>query len=409
MSMNIDTVWECMNIASRIAKQIESSDSLVPKNQTGAATPVNDLQELSTTINSVRTTLVPFVTSSKKSKIVAEPAFEINMKGIRDTLNDLHLFFKDLEKEFSVFTWKTQKVKIYQMDFLLKQKLDQFTGLFNVEETKDSKKKEKEKSSNGAVIITDPEGKEMWIKSFGESTIMVPWSSFFNTLEAYLNNNMKEEEDFIKMYLDFAKDDQVSSYEFAVFLKLFGPLRGCCQRLIEALRGGLLAGFVPAVEANLLLEGKKEGTFLVRCSKTQPGSFAVTFVDNVGKVKHCLLYNVPPNGLTLKNPPTVYNSLTEFAQAHVNKLKHPLGNKFTLKNRLPGFDYNGKISEQSLSSTMLQETGSDIPTSPESNQCVVCMDAPFETVFLECGHLACCAKCSEKLKLFQFVEIQLQE
>jgi hypothetical protein len=108
----MDAIWDCMNIASRIAKQIETSDNLVPKNQSTTVTPVADLQELTTTVNSVRTILVPFVTSSKKSKIVADPAFEICIKGIKDTLNDLYQFFKDLEKEFSVYTWKTQKVKV---------------------------------------------------------------------------------------------------------------------------------------------------------------------------------------------------------------------------------------------------------------------------------------------------------
>jgi len=347
--MAMDTIWECMNIASRIAKQIEGSDNLVPKNQVGTATPLQDLQELSSTVNSVRTTLVPFVTSSKKSKIVVDPAFDICIKGIKDTLSDLHQFFKDLEKEFSVYTWKTQKVKVYQMDFILKQKLDQFTVLFNPDEGKEVKDKSKSKSeakpTTGAALIADPDGKEMWTKSFGESTIMVPWNVFFSTLEAQLAVPLKEEEDFVKMFIDYTKTDHVTSYEFGVFLKWFGPLKGSCQRLLDALRTGLLCGFVPAVEANLLLEGKKEGTYLVRCSKTQPGSFAVTFVDNMQKIKHCLLFHVQPNGLTLKNPPTVYNSLTEFADAHTNKLKHPLGNRWTLLKKLPGFAYDGKISE----------------------------------------------------------------
>eukprot|EP01114_Cavostelium_apophysatum_P005432 TRINITY_DN1639_c0_g2_i1.p1 TRINITY_DN1639_c0_g2~~TRINITY_DN1639_c0_g2_i1.p1 ORF type:complete len:415 (-),score=118.10 TRINITY_DN1639_c0_g2_i1:1073-2317(-) len=396
----MDTIWECMNVASRIAKQIENSDALVPRNQVGVVTPMADLQELSTTVNSVRTTLVPFVTSSKKTKVVSEPSFEINIKGIKDTLNDLHQFFKDLEKEFSVYTWKTQKVKVYQLDFSLKQKLDQFTGLFNTDAegspTSSKKKVDKERTTNGASVISDPEGRELWTKSFGESTIMVPWNVFFPTLEAHQMASFKDDEEFIKMFMDFTKDDHISSYEFSIFLKLFGPLKGCCQRMLDALRGGLLCGFVPAVEANLLLEGKKEGTYLVRCSKTQPGSFAVTFVDNMQKVKHCLLYNVHPNGLTLKSPPTVYNSLNEFAEAHGNKLKHPLGNRWTLMKRVNGFQFDGKLMENGT-------TANNQPTSPqaisENSQCVVCMDAPFETVFLECGHLACCQKCSEKLKL----------
>lgn len=383
-----------MNIASRVAKQVEVSDNLVPKNQTGSVTPFADLQELYTTVNSVRTTLVPFVTSSKKSKTIAEPGFDINIRGIKDTLGELHNFFKDLEKEFSAYTWKTQKVKIYQMDFTLKQKLDQFTGLFNIEEPKD-KKVTKERFNNGANLISDPDARDLWIKCFGENTVVVPWTAFCSSFDSIIGPITRDDEEFIKMFLDFTKDDQVSSYEFGVFLKMFGPLKGSCQRLMDSLRGGLLCGFVPAVEANLLLEGKKEGTFLVRCSKTQPGSFAVTFVDNVQKIKHCLLYNVTPNGLTLKNPPTVYNSLTDFAEAHVNKLKHPLGNKWTALKGAHGFQYNEKALEPASSPPM----SPTISPKEDSNQCVVCMDAPFETVFLECGHLACCAKCSEKLKL----------
>jgi len=164
-----------MNIASRVGKQVENTDTLVPKNQAGAVTPVADLQEFSTTINSVRTILVPFVTSSKKSKIVSDAAFEICIKGIKETLNDLYQFFKDLEKEFSVYTWKTQKVKIYQKDFLLKQKLDQFTALFNPEDNRTNNKKP---TSGGANLIADSEGKDMWTKAFGESTVMVPWNVF---------------------------------------------------------------------------------------------------------------------------------------------------------------------------------------------------------------------------------------
>src|SRR5690349_12786616 len=83
--MAMDMIWDAMNIASRISKQIESSDNWVPKHQqqsTGIA-PLADLQELVTTVNSVRTTLVPFVTSSKKSKLASEqPAFEISLYSL---------------------------------------------------------------------------------------------------------------------------------------------------------------------------------------------------------------------------------------------------------------------------------------------------------------------------------------
>lgn len=236
----------------------------------------------------------------------------------------------------------------------------------------------------------------MWIKSFGESNPMVPWEVFLTTLEKYTQTSLQEDKEYIKMFLDFTRDNYVSTYEFNVFLKWFQPLRGACERMLESLRGGLLCGFIPAVEANLLLEGKKEGTFLIRFSKTQPGSFAVTFVDSMQKIKHCLLYSVD-GGVTLKNPPTVYKSLKDFSESHKNKLKHPLGNKWTLKNKVHGFEYDEKLPEGIDNKGNKPAPGGLDPNS--SNVCIVCMDAPFETVFLECGHLACCNDCSQKLKL----------
>jgi len=300
---------------------------------------------------------------------------------------------------------KHKKVKIYQIDFTLKLKLDQFAALFS-EDPKEKKK------NNGSALISDLEGAAMWTKLFGEGTIMVPWSQFLQQAESLLQIPLKQDEEYIKHVLDFCNDDYVSSFEFSVFLKWFSPLRGSFARMLEALKGGLLCGFIPAVEASLLLEGKKEGTYLIRFSKTQPGSFAVTFVDNVGKIKHCLLYAVNPSGLTLKNPPTVYSSLKDFADHHTNKLKHPLGNRWTLKNKLPGFQYSeirdGDKNHATPSSSPHTEHQIDHDPNQKggkgvgldsNNTCVVCMDAPFETVFLECGHLACCQSCSEKLKL----------
>jgi Zinc finger, C3HC4 type (RING finger) len=150
-----------------------------------------------------------------------------------------------------------------------------------------------------------------------------------------------------------------------------------------------------------------------------------------------------PHGLSLKNPPTVrpslrnvfpahpnfdlnadvqvYDSLVSFAAAHANKLKHPLGNRYTLKNKISGFQFGqvgaAAAAEPAGAPAAAGNPGSGTETSgaatndPDgqnpaglmaadgSSVCVVCMDAPFQTVFLECGHLACCVACSDKLKL----------
>lgn len=85
---------------------------------------------------------------------------------------------------------------------------------------------------------------------------------------------------------------------------------------------------MPAMEANALLENKPAGSFLIRFSKTRPGSFAVTFVDSSKQIKHVLLYSAETGyGMTLKSPPTIYESLKQFASAHASKLKYPVVTK----------------------------------------------------------------------------------
>ncbi|PRP86863.1 RING zinc finger-containing protein [Planoprotostelium fungivorum] len=407
-----DLTWESMNLASRVSKQIENADSLVPRHQANAAHPAQDLQELVGTINYVRTALVPFVESSASKAVAPEGAvnyFDICIRGLKDTLNEIFTFMKDLEKEFSVNTWKTTKVKLYKLDFLVKQKLDQFIALFTQPEMADSAKRaaiDGMPSSRGPPqledLIADPEGRSVWIHFFGETVWFVPWADFLTQMENAIGFSMREEEEFIKNTINFTRTNYVSAYEFGVYLKWFGPFSGSFHRLVESIKGGILCGFIPAIEANLLLEGKREGTYLIRCSKTQPGSFAVTFVDHTAKIKHCLLFSVLPYGLTLKNPPTVYPSLRDFLELHLNKLKHPLGNKWTAKMKLPGFAF-GQVNSGPRPPMAMDEPqgapGSPKPDTLESNQCIVCMDAPLETVFLECGHLACCQTCSVKLKL----------
>lgn len=85
---------------------------------------------------------------------------------------------------------------------------------------------------------------------------MVPWNVFFKLLVMQLGASVANEEANIKQFLDFTRNEFVSAYEFNVFLKWFGPFNVCITRMLEAVNGGLVSGFVPALEALMLLEGK---------------------------------------------------------------------------------------------------------------------------------------------------------
>eukprot|EP01113_Clastostelium_recurvatum_P017267 TRINITY_DN2020_c0_g1_i3.p1 TRINITY_DN2020_c0_g1~~TRINITY_DN2020_c0_g1_i3.p1 ORF type:complete len:552 (+),score=125.26 TRINITY_DN2020_c0_g1_i3:279-1934(+) len=250
------------------------------------------------------------------------------------------------------------------------------------------------------------------------------------------------DEEQIRNVIDCTRDDFVTTWEFGVFLKLFGPLSGSSERLLDALRSGILCGFVPGIEANMLLEGKPEGFYIIRFSKTQPGSFAVTFVDHSAQVKHCLLHSVTPGpGLTLRSPPTVFKSLQDFIKGHKAKLRFPITAQERLKSAGVG-DATASIFPSSTPASPAQQrqyplatpwlatpnsnnnnnNGSPVitpgdglsspvssvpitPTSPapprkeDRELCHICMDNRINTVFLECGHLSCCSVCAKPLTL----------
>ncbi|ELR21538.1 zinc finger, C3HC4 type (RING finger) domain containing protein [Acanthamoeba castellanii str. Neff] len=89
----------------------------------------------------------------------------------------------------------------------------------------------------------------------------------------------------------------------------------------------------------------------------------------------------------------------DFAQAHASKLRQPVGTQWSqdasgaqLPSILPSLPEEGAARAQSGFS----ELGAKSEGDPDL--CSVCMDRKIQTVFLECGHLACCKECSKRLR-----------
>jgi hypothetical protein len=371
-------IWPCLNKANEIAQIIETVEDK------HASMIEGDLAELKITINLVRSTLVPFLTSP-----VNDVAFDVCVQGVKHTVDQIRKLMDQLDAVVPTPEWLNRKIALYKLDFLLKQKLDQFSTLFP-----------QDGPSKGANMILDPDAREFWKTSFGEKMLLVPWSTFFHALESKLNTSLTADEAPFKAHLDFTLDGFVTPFEFNTFLEWFGPLKNSHKRLLQPLKAGMLSGFIPAIEANELLKNKPAGTYLIRYSKTHPGSFAVTFVYKRSKIKHCLLHSVPPAGVTLKNPPQVYPSLMDFAQAHASKLRQPVGTQWSqdasgaqLPSMLPSLPEEAGAGR---AQSGFSELGAKSEGDPDL--CSVCMDRKIQTVFLECGHLACCKECSKRLR-----------
>lgn len=267
-----------------------------------------------------------------------------------------------------------------------------------------------------AVKLTDPRARSLWINSFGAQARMVPWPEFLPVLVTASGSRDLIDGDVatLRQVVDFTLDGWVSVYELEVFLLSFAPLVGSVERALDAFRSGILAGYLSSVEANAVLHGREPGSYLIRFSKSNPGSFAVTFVDSKSRIKHCLLYNARPCGVTLKEPPDVFATLGDFVKAHSSRLKKALG-AHVQQQRLralaaaaatPGA--GGSLTtpySQSLSGggVMAGVVGNAysmdaMELEEKERMCVVCMAKPVSTCFIPCGHVCCCQDCSGKLQ-----------
>lgn len=339
--------------------------------------------EILGTINLAKTTLTS-VDDGQLSQFIVEgegPELLCVVNGLLKTLSSLH---DALSLYVNPATnWNSKKIKIFREDYILRQKVDQFIELYSDSLTSDSANNDR--LAAPFLHISDEEGRNFWSRHFGNKSV-VHWDTFATAFEQCQKSEVSlMNDEFFKSIIDFTQDGNISVFEFAVFLKWFGPLDGCCPRMHDTFRSGILCGAVPGVEANMLLEGKPEGYYLIRFSKTQPGAFALTFVDTALQTKHCLLHHsIDPAGFTLKSPPTVYKSLSDFVACYKNKLKYSISQA------------ERKLLSKSTPNP-LSPRGYARPSS--DNLCIVCMDAVTNTVFLECGHVACCSVCAKPLSI----------
>ena len=97
-----------------------------------------------------------------------------------------------------------------------------------------------------------------------------------------------------------------------------------------------------------------------------------------------------PHGLKVGNK--TYSTLSEFIERNRDKFVEPAQ-----------YCWMGAIEDAEKQKQQQKETNT-IYKSPEvavqdstCPLCVICMDKPQETIFLECGHMCCCRECAERI------------
>jgi hypothetical protein len=184
-------------------------------------------------------------------------------------------------------------------------------------------------------LVQDSQGQTMWRERFGIDRFVIPWSSFLNVYEAtvgVLDETMKQS---LKSVLDNADTGFVTVYKWAEFLKGFGPLSQSLEKVRSVMIQEWFHGFLTNAEAQKLLEPCEHGTFLVRFSKSDPGSFAINYKsgENVGSLK----VETHPGGFgmreggdggeTLKLFPSIAHVVQHYSQFFITPCRDKMARK----------------------------------------------------------------------------------
>jgi hypothetical protein len=172
-----------------------------------------------------------------------------------------------------------------------------------------------------AAVAEDQEARAFWSRAFG-TAFQAPFDVFLREFGPLALADTADIEikaadaRVLRSVLDDAETDFVNLIKFAHFARGFAPLRGCLDRVVRLVTKPYFAGFLTSDDATRLLSHHAAGTFLVRFSKSRPGSFAIAYVD-VGaadRVAHARLQGARGGGVVMNK--TTFDSVEELVRVY---------------------------------------------------------------------------------------------
>jgi len=210
-------------------------------------------------------------------------------------------------------------------------------------------------NENALPRIEMDEGRFIWEREFPNEKSMVSWAIFSDAIKKYLSVQMSPmDEKILRHILDNMVTGYVTKYKFSEFLKVFGPFSQCVVNLKSVLSERWFQGFLSARESTLLLLLEPDGTYLIRFSKTHPGSFSLAFKFN-GAVNHILISTNSPNGFKVFEEDTKsyreFKTLQEIVSYYNFVLKIPYSSTVP-KERW----FQGDLSEEDADELLISQT-----------------------------------------------------
>ena len=318
-----------------------------------------DVTEFITTTQLIQVTINGLLKSKK------EFSFEL-LKDLQNSLKDYETLLAQMNSQqgglIRYFTSSRLRRKIEIANSLLHSKLEKFresikdeesitgnatTQLSNDQITGTQQQQQEQEETEAAniklsLMIEDAEGKNLWAHLFGLETFMVKWIKFFNALKTIFPDIKEEEEGkIIQSIIDNSNTGHVNQHKFSEFLKGFGPIQDCIKNVKSITSAKWFYGFLSRSESELLLRDQHPGTFLIRFSSSQPGSFALAYTTiNKGEKStfHILINSCKPIGFQVPENQISrnFNNLYEIVEYYSVFLQTPLNTELPFESWFEG-------------------------------------------------------------------------
>eukprot|EP01117_Protostelium_nocturnum_P010326 TRINITY_DN3709_c0_g3_i1.p1 TRINITY_DN3709_c0_g3~~TRINITY_DN3709_c0_g3_i1.p1 ORF type:complete len:1410 (-),score=591.25 TRINITY_DN3709_c0_g3_i1:49-4278(-) len=153
-------------------------------------------------------------------------------------------------------------------------------------------------------VCEDENAAKFWWTEFrGEESI--EWKRFLAQFFTYFKAPMEVSKDPVliealrSVLVD--SDEAVTMENFSKMTQWFGPMDGVdmLQRMIKLHSQPWFYGNLSSIQAEDALADKGRGTFLIRFSSSNPGSFAISVNSEEGPVKHYKIWHKPGQGYSL--------------------------------------------------------------------------------------------------------------
>lgn len=319
-----------------------------------------DVTEFSNTIKFVNSVLDDYLKSKDKERPKIEDE-GVKVEQLMKTYDDMLVQLVNTGRFLRFFTSNRVRKNLDQINTQLHKEVSQiFLGL---QENKRKSVTGKRGTVKGLTkvemqteCIKDVDGRNMWETAFNQ-TLMVEWPEFIAVLRKHIAIS-EDAEKQLRYVLDNSNTGAVSMYKFADFLAGLGPMNLCVEKVQAILNADWFHGFLSSVEAERLLERQVPGTFLIRFSKSKPGSFAIAYVDSQNKnsITHTLINCCPPSGFKIEE---AYNSnargrlfvtLNEVVQFYGYILKSPFRSDLAKQSW-----FHGDLSSQEAEEILAKE------------------------------------------------------